>query len=121
VLKPATPPAPVLPPAPAPQEVAPPAVSAPSSTPAPQEALAPALDAQLRLKIDPPAEVFVDGVRQGVYGEGTIAVSAGRHDVRIEHEDYQPLNRRLTVTPEKPAVLDLKLADRAVPKPRPQP
>jgi len=81
----------------------------------------PALDAQLRVKIDPPAEVWIDGVRQGVYGEGTIAVSAGRHDVRIEHADYQPLNRRLTVTPEKPAVLDLKLADRAVPKPRPQP
>jgi hypothetical protein len=63
--------------------------------------------------------VWVDGVRQGVYGEGTIAVTTGRHDVRIVHDDYQPLNRRLTITREKPAVLDLKLADRAVPKPRP--
>ena len=48
---------------------------------------------QLRLKVDPPSRVFVDGVDQGKKGELLLSVKPGGHIVRFvhangdEHED----------------------------------
>jgi hypothetical protein len=117
---------PKRPPPPAPRPVVP-EPQAPAPTPQDDAAAIqenvpqPKLEGELRVRIDPPAEVWVDDVRKGIFGQGTIPVTLGRHDLRIVHPDYLPLNRRLTVSREKPGVLELKLAERAVPKARQQP
>jgi predicted Ser/Thr protein kinase len=69
----------------------------------------------LWIVVSPWANVSVDGQDLGTSPVRT-PLDAGKHDVMLSHPQYQPVRRKVTVTPGKVLRLDVDLAQDAVPK-----
>ncbi|HET7290970.1 MAG TPA: protein kinase [Vicinamibacteria bacterium] len=104
---------------PAPKTTAPrPVPSPPAAGAAPEETLAPSPPApapsvevgRLRLLVSPAAEVTIDGASIGSVSVREVPLAPGRHVVRIQHADYQPLQRVVSIAAgiETPLVIDLR-------------
>jgi hypothetical protein len=68
------------------------------------------------LLIVPPAEVTVDETPLGLVSSRELALSPGRHVVRVQHPDYQVLPRVVRIHAGETARLVLDLAEKAIPK-----
>jgi serine/threonine-protein kinase len=95
---------PIVPPAAAPM-AAPPTTAAPGPSPA---------TGILRLLVVPESRVSVDGAPLGVVSRREIALAPGRHTVRVEHPDYQPLQRRVTILDGVAESLVVDLAEKGI-------
>ena len=51
----------------------------------------------LRLLVVPESRVSLDGTSLGLVSRRELPLSPGTHTVRVEHPDYQPLQRRVTI------------------------
>ena len=72
----------------------------------------------LRLLVVPPAEVSVDGAPLGVISRRELSLPPGPHTVRIEHPDYQPLQRRVSLRDGVVESLVVDLAEKGIRRPR---
>jgi hypothetical protein len=63
-------------------------------------------------RIKPWADVIVDGKRHG--RTQRLSVTAGSHQVVLEHPDYEPIKRFVTVGPDEEAKIVVNLRDEAV-------
>jgi hypothetical protein len=68
----------------------------------------------LRILVVPAAEVVIDGVSVGSLSLREIALAAGPHTVRVQHPDYLPLNRKVTIQAGAVSELLLDLAEKGV-------
>jgi hypothetical protein len=84
----------------------------------PAPASAPVLHGSLSLVIVPPAEVSVDGETLGIVSLRELALTAGPHALRIEHPDFKPLQRKVTVQAGVTETLVLDLSEKGVRRPR---
>jgi hypothetical protein len=97
----------------------------PSSTPtvAPSRERSPraavvAETGMLRLLVVPAAEVTVDGTPLGLVSRRELSLPPGTHTVRIEHPDYQPLQRRVSLRVGVIESLVVDLAEKGIRRPR---
>jgi serine/threonine-protein kinase len=83
--------------------------SAPSPRPPSPSPRAAARTGTLRLLVVPEARVSVDGTSLGMVSRREVPLAPGTHTVRIEHPDYQPLQRRVAIREgdTEPLVIDL--------------
>jgi serine/threonine protein kinase len=88
-----------------------PPVTTPAASAAPTAAQAPG---ELQIGVKPYAEVFVDGASVGTTPMRPLQLPAGRHTVRLEHPDFQPLQRVVTVLENQRARLVIDLAQDAL-------
>jgi hypothetical protein len=122
---PVTVPSPV--PAAAAPETAPPAVvpveiaAAPIPAPRPSARPTPAASARpaavtgiLRLLVVPESRVSIDGTSLGLVSRRELPLSPGTHTVRVEHPEYQPLQRRVTVREDVTESLVIDLAEKGI-------
>jgi serine/threonine-protein kinase len=91
--------------------------SAPAVAPSPPATQAPG-EGQLQLRVKPWAQVSVDGRPVGTTPMRPLSLSEGPHSIRLEHPDYRPLQRRVTVRSGQTTELEVDLAWEAVPKKR---
>jgi hypothetical protein len=65
---------------------------------------------RLRLLVSPASEVTIDGGSIGAVTTREVSLAPGRHVVRIEHSDYQPLQRVVSIAAgiETSLVIDLR-------------
>ncbi len=98
----------VPPPEPATAAGGAPTTLATSSPPAPQ-APSPELG-RLRLIVSPASEVTIDDASIGAVTTREVSLAPGRHVVRIQHSDYQPLQRVVSIAAgiETSLVIDLR-------------
>lgn len=98
----------------------------PSPTPGPAAPISPAATAvevpepgtgTLSLLIVPTAEVEVDGVSLGALNTRQLALSAGKHMVRILHPDYKPLPRTVNIQPGVQSRLVIDLSEKGIRRP----
>jgi hypothetical protein len=82
----------------------------PASTPSP----APPVTGTLRLLVVPEARVSIDGAPLGPTSRRELPLAPGLHTVRIEHPDYQPLQRRVTIREHETASLVIDLAEKGI-------
>jgi hypothetical protein len=68
----------------------------------------------IHLNIRPDAEVTLDGRSLGRVGARDVSVEAGPHTLRIQHPDYEPLQRKVTVRPGAATQVVLDLAEKAI-------
>jgi serine/threonine-protein kinase len=68
----------------------------------------------LRILVVPAAEVVIDGASVGSVSLREIALAAGPHTVRVQHPDYLPLNRKVTIQAGAVSELLLDLAEKGV-------
>ena len=63
----------------------------------------------LRLLVVPEARVSIDGRSLGIVSRREVRLAPGTHTVRVEHPDYQPLQRRVSIREGdiEPLVVDL--------------
>ena len=67
----------------------------------------------LQVTAVPPADITVDG--KPVTGSPRkIHLPAGTHLVRLEHSDYQPIQRAVKIAPGKTTPLEIDFADDSV-------
>ena len=90
-------------------------VRTPEASPAPTLAPAPTLVpiaefGRLRLLVSPASEVIVDGSSLGAVSAREVSLPPGRHIVRIQHADYQPIQRIVSIAAgiETALVIDLR-------------
>jgi hypothetical protein len=65
--------------------------------------------ATLQIKVVPAAQVTVDGKARGT-SPLTLRLRPGKHSIVIEHPDFRPLRRRVTLAPgdgNRPLSIDL--------------
>jgi tRNA A-37 threonylcarbamoyl transferase component Bud32 len=84
-----------------------PATAAASARPSPATGI-------LRLLVVPESRVSIDGNPLGLVSRRELPLSLGTHTVRVEHPDYQPLQRRVTIRDGDPEVLVLDLAEKGI-------
>jgi hypothetical protein len=65
---------------------------------------------RLRLLVSPASDVTIDGTSIGPVGSREVPLEPGRHVVRIQHSDYQPLQRVVSIAAgiETSLVIDLR-------------
>lgn len=86
---------------------------------APQSAAPPASNQGfLQLVVVPWADVTIDGQRVEAGPTKKIALAPGPHTVRLEHPDYQPLQRRVTIRARETLSLTIDLPEEAILKAR---
>ena len=68
----------------------------------------------LRLLVVPESQVSIDGKPLGLLSRREVDLSPGAHTVRIEHPDYRPLQRRVTVREGATESLVLDLAEKGI-------
>jgi serine/threonine-protein kinase len=73
----------------------------------------------LTLLIVPEAEVTIDGASLGQVSMREVTLAEGRHEVRVLHPDYEPLQRRLTIRADTASKLVLDLAEKGIRKQQP--
>jgi hypothetical protein len=89
--------------------------ASPPEPPPSTAAAAPAVErGALRLVLIPAATVSIDGSPVGVVSDQEIPLAPGPHVVRIEHPDYEPLQRKLTVHAGLVSRLTLELAEKGI-------
>ena len=66
------------------------------------------LEASLRISVEPPAAVAVDGDAAGT-SPVTVRLNPGAHRIGATHEGYQPLERDVELAPGGRVLLDLSL------------
>ena len=94
------------------QVVSPPSLAAaPPATAAPRPSPATGI---LRLLVVPEAQVSIDGTSLGVVAQRELTLAPGPHTVRVEHPDYQPLQRRVTIREGDTQFLVLDLAEKGI-------
>jgi hypothetical protein len=98
--------------APATPSAAPTPAPAPTATPAPTPAPVP--DGRLLVTAMPWADVYVDEQYQGQTPLQSFALSPGAHAIRLQHPDYQPYRRRVTIEPGQLSRLHVDLSIDAV-------
>jgi hypothetical protein len=86
------------------------------ATPAPPPSLAPdpVETGVLNLLIVPPSKVTVGADFLGVISARELRLPPGEYPVRIEHDDYQPLQRKITVRTGATADLVIDLSEKGV-------
>ncbi|HET7293634.1 MAG TPA: serine/threonine-protein kinase [Vicinamibacteria bacterium] len=109
---PATPPPSTEPAAPPPTEA-----PAPSPTAEPSASLAPAVG-WLQIGVTPWADVVVDGEIVGQTPMPPIPLTPGVHDVMLNHPDFRPFPRRVTIRAGEKLRLVVDLASDGVRRPR---
>jgi hypothetical protein len=62
----------------------------------------------------PEARVSIDGTPLGLVSRREVPVGPGAHTVRIEHPDYRPLQRRVTVREGETESLVIDLAEKGI-------
>ena len=95
-----------MPPPPTPE----PAVAAPRAAPQPTPSPTPAAEGALLVVARPWADVSVDGVPRGQTPLARIPLPPGAHAVLLNHPDYQPYPRRVTIRPGETFRLTVDLA-----------
>ena len=109
-------PRPVLTPAPTPEPTprsAPPASFVPAATlPTP----APLASASLQVRVRPWAEVRIDDKVVGTTPFAPLSLKPGVHTLEFVHPDFQPVRRKVTLTPGQTLKIELDLALDAVSK-----
>ena len=68
----------------------------------------------LRLLVVPESRVSIDGASLGLVSRRELPLSFGTHTVRVEHPDYQPLQRRVTIREGAPESLVIDLAEKGI-------
>ena len=68
----------------------------------------------LRLLVVPESRVSLDGTSLGLVSRRELPLSPGTHTVRVEHPDYQPLQRRVTIREGVPESLVIDLAEKGI-------
>ena len=110
------------PPPPAPTPTPPPTTLAPTPLPAPAivapTTLAPAAVEQgvLQLVVVPFADVTVDDAPAGKVSSSKLPLATGSHVVVLNHPDYQPLRRKISIVPGETLKLVVDLAEEALRK-----
>ncbi len=89
---------------------------APTARPTPTPPPLAAERGALQLTVVPWAEVSVDGASVGRTSTVEIPLTPGPHVVRLNHPDYQPLQRRISVSANRTTQLVVDLAEDAIPK-----
>lgn len=87
----------------------PPSTAAP---PAPSPERTAAGEATLTVRLEPRALLRIDGRAIGEVTSHTETVSPGRHVVLIEHPDYQPLQRYVSVDAGGGTTIEINLAEK---------
>ena len=80
----------------------------------PATAPAPAPAGILRLLIVPPSAVLIDGRDMGTVSRREVSLVPGPHAIRVEHPDYQPLQRRVTIRDGEEESLVIDLAEKGI-------
>jgi hypothetical protein len=62
----------------------------------------------------PESQVSIDGRPLGLLSRRDVDLAPGAHTVRIEHPDYRPLQRRVTVREGGTESLVLDLAEKGI-------
>jgi serine/threonine protein kinase len=83
----------------------------PPATPAPRPSPVTGL---LRLLVVPESQVSIDGTSLGAVSRRELPLGLGIHTVRVEHPDYQPLQRRVTIRAGDPENLVIDLAEKGI-------
>ena len=68
----------------------------------------------LRLLIVPESQVIVDGTALGAIARREVPLAPGAHVVRIEHPEYRPLQRRVTIREGEVESLVVDLAEKGI-------
>jgi hypothetical protein len=94
-------------PAPAPSPSVSPLPPSPLPRPAPVTGI-------LRLLVVPESRVIIDGASLGLLSRRELPLAPGTHTVRVEHPDYQPLQRRVTIREGDTESLVIDLAEKGI-------
>jgi eukaryotic-like serine/threonine-protein kinase len=70
----------------------------------------------LSLLVVPPAEVTVGALELGLVSSRELALAPGRHAVRVQHPDYEPLQRVVRIRAGETERLVLDLAEKGIPR-----
>jgi hypothetical protein len=84
-----------------------------TASPRPEAAAAPETGT-LSLLVVPESEVTIDGASLGSVSRREVALTPGRHVVRILHRDYLPLQRKVTINSGIETRLVLDLAEKGI-------
>jgi hypothetical protein len=91
-------------------------VSTPTPTPAPAVVTAVAeRPGRLKLRIDPWAEIEIDGKGYGSTPMAPISLAPGKYTVRMKHPSFKPLQRKVVVKAGEITTLEIVLAEDAFP------
>jgi hypothetical protein len=88
-------------------------VAAPAPSPSPASPPR-AVTGTLRLLVVPESQVSIDGKLLGLLSRREVALAPGPHTVRIEHPEYRPLQRRVTVREGETEALVIDLAEKGI-------
>ena len=72
----------------------------------------------LTVRVEPAATILFNGVLVGTAAQGVLRLPAGRHQIRLESEEYQ-FRRIVSIAVDTPARLEVNLEDDGLPR-RPQ-
>jgi hypothetical protein len=62
----------------------------------------------------PESRVIIDGASLGLLSRRELPLAPGTHTVRVEHPDYQPLQRRVTIREGDTESLVIDLAEKGI-------
>ena len=68
----------------------------------------------LTVRVEPAAAIFFNGVTLGTGAQGVLRLPAGRHQIRLESDDYQ-FRRMVNIAGDVPATLEVDLEDEGLP------
>lgn len=70
----------------------------------------------LQLVVKPWAEVSVDDQVVGTTPLSPVRLKPGQHTIRLVHPAFRPLQRKVTIEPDKTFRLEIDLKQDAIPK-----
>lgn len=83
----------------------------PTAAPAPASTAAGTpRESSLRVRVEPRAQITIDGRLIGETSDLTVPLTPGRHIVQVVHPQYQPLQRTVTVTDGATSEVSINLA-----------
>ena len=68
----------------------------------------------LNVRVEPAAAILFNGVGVGMGAQGVLRLPAGRHQIRLESDDYQ-FRRMVNIGGDVPATLEVDLEDEGLP------
>lgn len=68
----------------------------------------------LTVRVEPAAAIFFNGVTVGTGAQGVLRLPAGRHQIRLESDNYQ-FRRMVNIAGDVPATLEVDLEDEGLP------